>query len=198
MTERIWKAVSALFSVPVVGTLVGVLLTNTAYGWPALQVPLTLFMLFYVVAPVGIVAAMYRQGRVREFEIPYRPQRTRPLLFTAAASVLGLLTFIGMGMDWLLIGFGVGHLLVVGALYLITGRWKISIHGALMGVWMGVMTVVAALEMLFLLPLVVLIGVARVRLREHTPKQYVVGFFLGLLGMTLPLIGIALLVVTGG
>lgn len=180
MNQRIWKAVSVLFSVPVVALLIGQMLRDVAYGGSSLGRPFLLFIGFYVVVPVLVGAWMYRADQFQGFGLRYRAQRLRPLRLSVAASGVGLVVFVLLGMHWLFIGFAVAHLVTTAALYGITRRWKISIHGATMGVLLGVAVVVARLESPFILLFTILVGIARVRLRRHTLRQYVAGVGLGI------------------
>lgn len=179
MSNSIWKAVSVLFSIPVIAMVIGTLLMETAYGTGLLQMPFLLFLMYYVLVPVVIGVWLYRNGQLRGLELVLWKDRLHPLRVSLAASCVALVTFAVLGVHALFIGFAVAHVITIGLLYRITDRWKISIHGTMMGALLGVTLLLATIESPAVILAVGLVGIARVRLHRHTPKQYLAGVGLG-------------------
>jgi hypothetical protein len=135
--------------------------------------------LFVVILPFTHLAWQVHRGRVTDIHVRRREQRL-PIILVFLVSWLALIPVL-VTLDApheliALIGAGITALVVTGA---ITLRWKISLH---VGVAAGVLTVLALLfgpGMLALVPLLPLIGWARMELRDHTFLQVFAGGLIG-------------------
>jgi len=135
--------------------------------------------LFVVILPFAFLIAQVRRGRVTDIHVRRREQRL-PIILVFLGSwlvLIALLATLGAPHELIaLIGAGMATLVVIGA---ITLRWKISLH---VGVASGVLTVFTLLfgpGMLALVPLLPLIGWARIELRDHTFFQVFAGALIG-------------------
>ncbi len=135
--------------------------------------------LFVVILPFAFLVGQVRRGRVTDIHVRRREQRLPIILIFLAAwlFLIALLATLGAPHELIaLIGAGMATLVVIGA---ITLRWKISLH---VGVAAGVLTVFTllfSLGMLALVPLLPLIGWARIELRDHTFFQVFAGALVG-------------------
>ncbi len=135
--------------------------------------------LFVVILPFAFLIAQVRRGRVTDIHVRRREQRL-PIILVFLGSwlvLIALLVTLGAPHELVaLLGAGITALVVTGA---ITFRWKISLH---VGVASGVLTVFTLLfgpGMLALVPLLPLIGWARMELRDHTFFQVFAGALIG-------------------
>ena len=135
--------------------------------------------LFVVILPFAFLIAQVRRGRVTDIHVRRREQRL-PIILVFLGSwlvLIALLATLGAPHELVaLLGAGITALVVTGA---ITFRWKISLH---VGVASGVLTVFTLLfgpGMLALVPLLPLIGWARMELRDHTFFQVFAGTLIG-------------------
>jgi membrane-associated phospholipid phosphatase len=132
-----------------------------------------------VLIPLVFLIVQVRLGHVTDMDIHLREQRQGSLLATAFGSTV---TWIAMTI-WgahqavhFMVSLAVVQWL---AIYLITLRWKISVHStSAMGISLFVLrTFGASLLPVFLT--VPLVAWSRVKLRRHTPLQTVAGIGLG-------------------
>ncbi len=135
--------------------------------------------LFVVILPFIHLTWQVHRGRVTDIHVRRREQRL-PIILVFLGSwfaLIALLIALGAPHELIaLIGAGMATLVVIGA---ITLRWKISLH---VGVASGVLTVCTllfGLGMLALVPLLPLIGWARIELRDHTFFQVFAGALVG-------------------
>lgn len=153
-------------------------------------------LVFLALVPLLHVGSMWVQGRISSLEIRDRSKRTEPFLVVLASGVTAFTIVWGMEMTGRrLIAALLGcHVVNTSLLFLITTRWKISVHCA--SVTGAVATIVYVqhyvpgtalntprLEAAVLGGGTVLVlGMvwARVRSRAHTPWQAVAGTGLGL------------------
>ena len=126
------------------------------------------------------VLRLRHERRVTAYDVPERLQRTGPYLLSAAISLAGLVMLLFLGATfavWSLMWCYTVNTLLLAA---INRYWKISAH------LMGLTGPVTALVPLFgswvstVLPLVALLGWARVRLRAHSGMQVVAGASAGI------------------
>lgn len=110
-----------------------------------------------------------------------RQERPLPLLVgvTSVLAGIALLTFGRAPRDLvaLIVAMGVG----LSSSLLVTLKWKISIHVAVVAGAVVILILVFGPTWLVLMPLIAAVGWARVVLGDHTPAQSVAG---GLLGST--------------
>ena len=176
--EHIAHWISQLGSPPIVALAAFVatlahLRTSRAWLW------VTLYSLLGLVGPLLFLIWQVRRGDVTDFDIHFRQQRKWSLLVTAAGfAVAWLSMLLARAPDLLLLMVGTGLLQWV-AVYLISLRWKISIHSAsVSGVALFVLWAfgLGAIPVTLAVPLV---GWSRVKLRRHTPAQVIGGVLLG-------------------
>lgn len=172
------RTVSDLFSPA------GLAIPCIALGVWASDVPGTyryavLYFLVAVPLPVCYVLWMVKSGRVTDFHLPDRRDRTVPFVVAilSALCALGLLVYLGA--PAVFVAPVVTALVQTMALFLVTLAWQISIHTATTS---GLVTFAilalggGAVAFLLLVPLVMW---ARLYLGRHTLPQTVAGAFLG-------------------
>lgn len=153
-------------------------------------------LVFLALVPLAYVGGMRLQGRIESLEIRDRSKRTEPFLVVLAAGVVAFGAVLGVEMTGrrLLAALIGCHVLNTSLLFLITTRWKISVHCAsvagavatLVFVQVHVSGTVLDAPMVGggLLVGGILVGAvmiwARVRSGAHTPWQAVAGTGLGL------------------
>jgi len=180
--EHIAHWVSQLGSPPVAGVAASSI-TLARLTMPGLWQWVSIYVLLAMVAPLVFLIWQVRQGHITDLDIHFRTQRKGSLLVTMS----------GLALTWLLMNLGgappilrfmVGAgLLMWVAIYLVTLRWKISIHAASiseMGFFLVWGLGLSAAPALLVIPVV---GWSRVKLRRHTPAQVIAGTGLGCLAV---------------
>ena len=137
------------------------------------------------VLPAAYVIWMVWRGQITDIHMPYRHERIRPFIVTVIGASLAWSALRLMSAPPLLPAFTLFSLIAIGAMLAITLFWQISMH------MMSVSCAVFASSVLFglgtgllLLPLIPVVGAARLKLNRHTPAQVIAGFALGA-GLTL-------------
>ena len=133
------------------------------------------------VIPMAYIVRGVRRRRLTDRHVRLRQQRPLPLLVgvTSVLAGIALLTFGRAPRDLvaLIVAMGVG----LSSSLLVTLKWKISIHVAVVAGAVVILVLVFGPTWLVLMPLIAAVGWARVVLGDHTPAQSVAG---GLLGST--------------
>jgi membrane-associated phospholipid phosphatase len=180
--EHIAHWVSHLGSPPAAG-IAASSITVARLTVPGLWQWVSVYVLLALVTPLSFLIWQVHQGHVSDLDVYFRKQRKGSLLVTIA----------GLALTWLLMNLGVAPpilrfmvgagLLMWVAIYLVTLRWKISIHAASISemsfflIWgFGL----SAAPALLAIPAV---GWSRVKLRRHTPAQVIAGAGLGCLAV---------------
>jgi len=138
--------------------------------------------LWWGVTVVGISAAPFlfilrgvRRGTYTDQHLSLREQRIIPLLFglvcTAVVFTILFLLQASSTLITTIIAIFVGGVITL----VITRHWKISMHLVGISGTTTVLTIVYGPIFLLLIPLVILVGWARWRVRAHTPLQAVAG-----------------------
>lgn len=130
---------------------------------------------------MGYVMYLRKIEQVSAYDVPERLQRTKPYLISAGFSLAGLMMLLFLNASvfvWGLMWCFLVNTLILNAINL---RWKISAH--MMG-FTGPLVFLFPLfgwQLLWTLPLILLLGWARVTLRAHTVAQVVAGAAAGIL-----------------
>ena len=138
-----------------------------------------LAVLFGSVIPMVFLVRGVRAGRWTDHHVRQREQRRVPLLFALGSVCVGLvvLALLDVPRDLLaLVGAMVAGLVVALA---VSQVWKISIHAAVAAGSAVILSIVVAVPLLVLVPVVALIAWSRVRLEDHDVAQVVGGALVG-------------------
>jgi len=180
---RVWgdhlaNVVSTVLSPPVLAVAmitIAAAASRLAIAWIWAGVALTLGLL----APMGYLLWLFRQGVVSDLDVQQREERARPLAFTLA-SMLTAVVILGLASAPPVLLAVTGAQFAQAALVLIiTLRWKISVHGVAVAACVALLIYVVGRQAgpaLLALPLV---GWSRVHLHRHTPAQTIAGAALG-------------------
>ena len=133
------------------------------------------YVLAAVVAPLVVLVALKCAGYVEDFDLTNRSQRAVPLAAATFGSAIA-----SMYLSWKvpgssLAGFSAVQTMMLGALFLISCFWKISIHAAGMAAFVAVsepghLAALATLGTAF-----GVVGWSRVVLGKHTIGQFIAG-----------------------
>lgn len=136
-------------------------------------------ILFYALAPVIAIFYLYLSGRISDFDMSVRAERSRAFLVFVSIDLAAALVLSVDRAPIALIAMAWGYTFAAAAIMVITRWWKISTHA------FGITGPFVAMYMLFgLVPLpyvfiVPLVFWARVYLRAHTVAQVLGGAALG-------------------
>ncbi len=129
--------------------------------------------------PTAYIVYLLKTGQLTDIHMPERKERLKPLIFTFGWLIISVAALTLFKAPFSLILLTGAALLQVVVLGLITTLWKISFHSSAI---MSAATVTVLLRSQWAwiaLPLVPLVGWARIRLRRHTLWQVVSGYIAG-------------------
>lgn len=175
--EYIAYWISHLGSPPAVAAYAAIFTAVSIPAAPWLWIGVFLFL--SLVAPLLFLLWQLRRGEVTDIDIHFRQQRKWALLVTIAGfAITWIAMLVGDAPPILRLLVGTG-LVEWSVIFVVTLRWKISIHAASISgiatylVWGFGMTAAPALLA------VPVVGWSRVKLRRHTPAQVLAGIGLG-------------------
>lgn len=175
------RLVSNIFSPPVVWGAVGILVAftvSTSAADGALWAAIYGFMVCLL--PAVYIVWMVKRGHITDIHIRERAQRIKPFAVSLAGALGAWFLLRSIGAAPLMPLFALFSFVQILGMFVITIWWQISMHtmsitaavlvsGALIGPVVGVL----------LVPLIVLVGAARIRLNRHTLSQVIAGAMLG-------------------
>lgn len=139
-------------------------------------------LLFGTVIPYLYICFLFRKKEIKDMHIPTREDRTKPLLLSCAsyAACLGVLYVLDAPL------FLKSLFMVIAAstiIYtIITYFWKISLHSSWITFIVITFNILFGRWMLLMVPLIPVVGWARVRIKKHTVNQVLFGA--GISGLT--------------
>ena len=178
-SEYIAYGISQIGSPPIIGLLPLVLILTTL-ALPGIWLWSAVYTLFAMVVPLAFLIWQFTHGHITDLDVHLREQRKASLLVTVA----------GFAVAWIALLLGSAHpfltvLALTGviqwlAIFLITTRWKISVHTAsATGISLLLIRMFGSPTALVLIS-IPLVAWSRIKLRHHTPAQTLAGICLGL------------------
>ena len=134
-----------------------------------------LCLLFGMILPFLYIFFLYRKNRIYDIHIPEKSNRIKPLLFTILSYSTGLAVLYMLNAPIFLKVIFILTIISTSIMTAITYYWKISLHTSWITFVVITFNVLLGPWMLFLLPLIPIIGWARVKARRHTTPQVVMG-----------------------
>lgn len=173
ITEGLSPAILSATTVVIVGATSGAS-AWTGVGW-ALVVLLFVCLIPYLVIVVGV-----RRGRYTDHHLRDVRQRPAPLAFGLVSAAVGLLLVDLGGGPRSLIALVAASVAGFAVLVAVSLRWKMSVHSGVAAGGTAIVGIIGG-AVAWLVGLVVVGSVAwsRVRLRDHTVAQVVVGAVVG-------------------
>jgi len=134
-----------------------------------------LCLLFGMILPFLYIFFLYRKNKIYDIHIPEKSNRMKPLLFTLLSYISGLIVLYMLKAPIFLKVIFILTIISTSILTAITYYWKISLHTSWITFIVITFNVLIGPWMLLLLPLIPIIGWARVKARRHTTPQVLLG-----------------------
>jgi hypothetical protein len=151
-----------------------------ALAWAAI------YCLLVCLLPLLYVALMVRRGRISDIHMQFRQQRIRPFVVSIICTTIAWWTLRFMGAPPVVPLFALFSLVQIAVVAVITLVWQISMHAmSITGAVVAAGAFFGVVPALILLPLIILVSAARLKLQRHTPAQVVAG---ALVGVIVPLL----------
>lgn len=177
------RLVSDLFSPPV---LWGALAFPLAFQAAESREQALLWALIYVslvcVLPMIYIGWMYKRGKITDLHMNVRQERIKPFMVSLVATTIAWWTLRALGAPPVIPVLALSGMIQLAVLAAITLVWQVSMHAMSTGAAViGAVWAYGLPALLLMVPLLVLVAAARLRLNRHTPMQIVVGAMIGLL-----------------
>ncbi len=182
--EHFWaQVVSLLVSPPLVWAIwVYAITFATAANRSSALVFASLFVFSICAAPILFVAYMVRIGKIGDLHMPHSRERFIPYSLAIVAGVLSEVIFIHFEAEPILILVTLVSIVELSLMLVGTIFNHISLHAMAMASIISATTIMFGLSRgLAFLPVLLLVILARLVLKRHTPVQIVAGTLIGLL-----------------
>jgi hypothetical protein len=175
------RVVSDVFSPPVVWATLAFPIafrdaTNSTQGF--------LWAMTYIgmvcLIPLVFIAIQVKRGAITDLHLEVREQRIAPFVVTMIGSGLafGVLRLIAGAS--VMPAFALFSFVQLGVMLGITMMWQISIHAiCIAGATITCGTLFGWTVGILVAPLILIVGMARIKLHRHTPAQVVAGVLIG-------------------
>ena len=150
-------------------------------------------VMFTIILPIVPMAIMMKKGEISDLFISKREQRVIPYLFSFLAYIFwAYFLWRMLQMPMYVVGLGAGSSISIFIVLFVNLKWKISAHmvgiGGFVGGVFGLCYSTAVNPVWFFILIIflsVLLGLARIETKAHTPMQVLAGFILGFLSVFL-------------
>jgi membrane-associated phospholipid phosphatase len=148
--------------------------TTKALGWAFLC------LIFAMLIPSLYIHMLFRNKVINDLHIPDKEDRIKPLIIAIISNITGFSILYILKAPLFLKAMSLITIILIVILGIITYFWKVSMHAAWITFMVVTFNVLFGKLMLFLLPLIPVVGWARVRIKRHTVNQVVSGFIISL------------------
>jgi membrane-associated phospholipid phosphatase len=131
------------------------------------------------ISPALVVIVLKKMGRVSDYDISKRENRTLPFIFGVLSYFIGAFVLWQFDAPALVVGFMLCYAVNTIFIFFITLVWKISVHITSLGGPIAALTYTFGWQLLWTALLMPPLAWARVRLKAHTPMQTLAGGSLG-------------------
>jgi len=130
--------------------------------------------------PIVYVAWMVRRGAITDLHMRVREQRLRPFLVSIICTTIAWWVLRLMGAPGIVPQFALFSLVQIAVMAVITLGWQISMHMmSITSVMVAAFAFFGPLWAVLVIPLIVLVAVARLKLKRHTLGQVIAGSMVG-------------------
>lgn len=136
-------------------------------------------VVFFSVLPMVFLVRGARSGKWEGHWVRDRAHRMVPLLVCLLSALAGMAIMLVAGAPRQLLALSWAMIVTLVACLVITRWWKVSVHAAVAGGAVAMLTLLFGPWLLLLIVLVALVCWARVALTDHTVAQVVAGAFVG-------------------
>ncbi|GIL08507.1 MAG: hypothetical protein BroJett033_0180 [Chloroflexota bacterium] len=182
--DKSWaRLISNLFSPPLVWAAVSLPIAFRDAGTP--QQALTWALVYIALVcllPLFFVVWMVRRGSIGDLHMQVRRERLRPFAVSLSCALLAWWALGALDASPVMRLFGLFSVVQIAVMAGVTLVWQISMHTmSISGSVVAAGAFFGAAPALAVLPLVLLVGAARLRLRRHTIAQVLAGAAVGVL-----------------
>jgi len=146
-----------------------------ALGWAFLS------LIFGMLIPSLYIHMLFRNKVINDMHIPDKEDRIKPLIITAISNITGFFILYILKAPLFLKAMSLTTIILIVILGIITYFWKVSMHAAWITFMVVTFNVLFGRLMLLLLPLIPIVGWARVRIKRHTVNQVISGSIISFL-----------------
>jgi hypothetical protein len=175
------KIVSDVFSPPVVWAVMSIpIASRDAPSSDKAVLWAFIYIVMLALVPILYILFQVRRGNITDMHMPERSERIRPFVVSIFSAIAASVLLKAADASALMMWFVLSSLIQLFVMIVITRVWKISIH--MIGITGMVITVgvmFGLVPALILLPLVPIVGVARLNLHRHTRSQVIAGIIVG-------------------
>lgn len=176
--DRVAHYVSLLSSPPLLAAI-GILTAAQAMEGNLIWAWTGAFVTLSVIPPVLYIMWLIQAGKVTNFHLDVRKQRKGPLILILLNTLLVMMVLVVGGAPHLLLLISIAGMVLVGLIYLITLRWKISAHCACASALAVLNCILFGQQAVGFAALVPVIAWSRIQLGKHTLAQTIFGALLG-------------------
>ena len=160
-----------IISIPILIIICLVLVDNTtrALGWAVLC------LTFAMIIPYLYIRILIRKKVLDDLHISNKEDRIKPLIITIISNTVGFSILYILKAPLFLKAMFLIVIISTIIFGIITYFWKVSAHTAWITFMVITFNILFGKWMLFLLPLIPMVGWARVKIKRHTVKQVISG-----------------------
>ncbi|MCU0476017.1 MAG: phosphatidic acid phosphatase [Anaerolineae bacterium] len=141
-----------------------------------------IYVMLVCIVPLIYITWMVRLGKIADIHLGVRRERIKPLLVTLVSTAVAWGVLQALGAPSIMPALALTTLVQIGLLAAITLIWQISMHAMSSGAAVvGSAVVYGPVAALVTIPMLLLVGWARLHLHKHTRAQVLAGATLGLI-----------------
>ena len=183
-SHKLARFVSTLFVPPSFTIIIFTIFAFTLESEQSQQIVTTLnALVFGFIAPIALFLILRKKGKLADQDASIKEERTFPFLIAIIFYLIGLWIMIKYDLNIISIAFWFCYISNTVITIFINRFWKISAHAMGAAGPFSAIVFVLGWVGIILLPIVILVGWARVELKCHTPSQVIIGVLLAFISV---------------
>ncbi|NQT66356.1 MAG: hypothetical protein HQ569_02120 [Actinobacteria bacterium] len=134
-----------------------------------------LCLLFGTVVPYLYICFLYKKKKINDMHISEKENRIKPLVVACISYIICFIILYVLDGPLFLKSIFAASIVSTVILAIITYFWKISLHTSWITFMVITFNILFGRWMLLMIPLIPVIGWARVRIKKHTVNQVILG-----------------------
>lgn len=139
-----------------------------------------IYIALVCIVPMIYIGIMVKRGSISDLHMAVRQERLKPFMVSLLATTIAWWTLRALGAPSVIPVLALSAIVQLAVLAAITLVWQVSMHAmSTASAVVGAVYAFGLPALLLMIPILMLVSAARLRLNRHTPAQILVGALIG-------------------
>lgn len=187
--QKIARTISTIFIPPTFTLTSFIYLVSNYENELSQKILVVIVALFFgVILQIASFLYFYKKGRIKDVDATLKAERTIPYYVSVIIFIMGFILLIIFKVNVISIAFWFCYISNTILVILINRYFKISIHAMGAAGPFALLVFIVGIKAMMLLPILIIVGWSRIKLKVHTLMEVIAGAFVGFVSVYIQLI----------